>query len=57
VETYAGDGSFVRVETQDEQRHAVAFFEFEASQRSLKSSTPKDPLGLIEVDLPQVWAL
>jgi hypothetical protein len=57
VKTYAGDRGVVRVEPENEQRDAVAFFEFQASQRSLKSSTPEDSLGLIEVDLPEVGAL
>jgi len=44
----------VRVETEDEQGDAVSFFEFEASQRALKSSTPEDSLGLVEVHLPEI---
>jgi hypothetical protein len=57
VETNASNSGAVGVEAQDEQRHAVALFEFEPSLRSLKSPTAEDAFGLVEVDLPQIGPL
>jgi len=57
VETHASDRGTVGIKSQNEQRHTVALFEFEASQRSLKSSTAEDALGLVEVNLPEIGSL
>jgi hypothetical protein len=54
MEAHAGDGVAVGVETEDEQRDAVALFEVGPSQRALKSPTAKDTFGLVEVNLPEV---
>jgi hypothetical protein len=57
VKPYAGHGITVGVETQDEQRDAVALFEVDPSQRPLKSAAAKDPFGFVEVYLPEIRSL
>jgi hypothetical protein len=54
VEPDAGDGLSVGRKAQEEQRHAMAFFELLAPKRSLEASMTVDALRLVQVDLPQV---
>ena len=54
VEAHARDRLAVRVETEEEERNAVAVFEVAPAEASPRSRSCGSALGLVEVDLPQV---